>query len=512
MGSVPRTGFRRGLADLYNYLDNEIPLAMKRSGNVYYVCNRTGGGGSDSAGHGTFDLPFATIDYAIGQCTASRGDFIAAKAGHDETLSAAGAIACDVAGITIVGLGFGNNRPILRFAATAATVTVSAANVTISNIVCIATLDSVVSGFVVSAGGCTLDIEWQDSTSAIEAVTAILGGTAADNLNIRLRYLGQTAGDACVAPIQLNGTNEALIDVNFYGKASTAVVNFITTLCTGIRITGNMYVSGTTNGSKLCVDTIGSSTWWLDVFDGAAGARMSGGSGAGVASDDASVIAANQTISTVDGSTNVLSRDVVGNKSDAGVQTVGTSASIMAYLKAVLDQLSGAAGLSTYPAAAAAANAVSIAEVLRYISEYELPRTAATGAITCSATFTVGAATLFTVTGNIRARVWAVFTTAAASTLNNGTISIGSADSVAAFIAATTANGTNFVTNSVWAGDTSPTVKAKVASNGSLNWVMVGNSTNIIATIATNAFTAGLCKFYCDYIPMDSSSTCVAAL
>lgn len=353
MGSTPRTGFRRGLTDLYDYLDSEIPLGMPRGGKVFYVGNLTGGGGSDSAGHGTFDLPYATVAYALTQCTASRGDLILVKSGHAETLSAAAAIACATAGVTILGLGRGGERPTFTWStSTAATWTVTAANVSILNIIGICNINALVTAFSITGARCTLDIEWQDSATNKEAVTAILGGTGADKMRIRLRYMGQTGGSSCVAPIQLNGTDEASIDVDFYGKASTAVVNFITTACTGIRITGNMYNSGTTNGTKLCVDTITGSTWWLDVFDGAAGGKMSGGSGAAIASDDASVIAANLLVPSADVATNTAARDVIGNKSDASVLTVGTTGSLAAYAKGTLTyQLVPAADASANVAA-----------------------------------------------------------------------------------------------------------------------------------------------------------------
>jgi L-asparaginase/Glu-tRNA(Gln) amidotransferase subunit D len=55
--------------------------------------------------------PAATLDGAIGKTTANNGDLILVHPGHSETLSAAAAITCDVAGVTIVGLGTGNNRP-----------------------------------------------------------------------------------------------------------------------------------------------------------------------------------------------------------------------------------------------------------------------------------------------------------------------------------------------------------------------------------------------------------------
>ena len=67
----------------------------------------------------------------------------------------------------------------------------------------------------------------------------------------------------------------------------------------------------------------------------------------------------------VDSTANRLIGDAIGNKEDAAVQTVGIVATIIAYLKGILDALAGAAGIVTWPAAAAPANGVSLAEAVR---------------------------------------------------------------------------------------------------------------------------------------------------
>jgi len=80
---------------------------------------------------------FSTIDAAIGACTANAGDKIFVMPGHAETVATAGAITCDVAGVAIIGLGQGEDRPILTFDGSDATpsIVVSAANVKWDNMV-----------------------------------------------------------------------------------------------------------------------------------------------------------------------------------------------------------------------------------------------------------------------------------------------------------------------------------------------------------------------------------------
>lgn len=320
-----------------------VPLTQSHPGQVFWVSNTTtllsGQIGGSNGNKGTFDQPFSTIDYAIGRCTAGRGDIIFVKSGHAETLSAASAITADIDGVSIVGIGSGASRPTLTFSATDSTMVISAASVTVQNIITVPSIDSVVSPIVVSGADCWLDYEHRDASSTVEAVRAILTTATADRLNVKLKYRGNTGGNAVVNAVRLVGCDGANLDIDFHGVASTSVVEFHTTACTNVTVNGYMFNSGTTNGSKDVVDTVTGSTWFADIDDGAAGARYSGGSASAFASDDSSTIAANQTVPSADSTANVLSRDVVGNKTDAAVTTVGTDKSLMAYVKGVVNWL-----------------------------------------------------------------------------------------------------------------------------------------------------------------------------
>jgi hypothetical protein len=132
-----------------------------------------------------------------------------------------------------------------------------------------------------------------------------------------------------------------------------------------------------------------------------------------------------------------------------------------------------------------------------------MPRFAIKGVPSCATTFTTGASpvNLFLVTGDVMARVFATIQTGLTSTGATGTLALGVTGNTGAFIAATTADGTNFPSGSVWTGDTSPTVKAEVFSGTALNWAPI-NNTNIIGTVATNSMTAGAMTFYCQWVPL----------
>ena len=101
---------------------------MPKTGRVFYVDSNTG---ADADGRGTFDAPFDSIDYAIGKCVASKGDVIYVMPGHAETLTAK--IALDVAGVSLIGLGVGRNRPAITVGGVIDGIDVTAANCRVSN-------------------------------------------------------------------------------------------------------------------------------------------------------------------------------------------------------------------------------------------------------------------------------------------------------------------------------------------------------------------------------------------
>jgi len=284
------------------------------TGQRFYVDSGNTSNGADTASKGRNpDFPFLTIDYAIGQAGASNGDIIYVMPGHTESITAAGGITQDVIGVKIKGLGAGATRPVVTWASTdnSATWLITAAECSVENIIGVCADDGLTSAFVVSAADVSLDIEWRDGSSTIEAAQCINATADADRLDIKLKYVGFIAGNACITPIYLDGLSNARVDIDFYGKASTAVVEFKDTAVVDVNVTGYMYNSGTTNYTKSVVDTATGSTWFADFFDGAAGGRVSGGSGGALAADDigtvdSKVVSVGNQVTTVDNEISTL--------------------------------------------------------------------------------------------------------------------------------------------------------------------------------------------------------------
>ena len=127
---------------------------------------------SDAAGYGTNpDRPFATLDYAVGNCTASQGDVIYLLPGHAETVIAAGGLDLDVAGISIIGLGNGTLQPTITITTDAAAdIDVDAANITIENVHFVAGVADIVAAIDVNATDFTLrKCRFSDSAAGLNA-------------------------------------------------------------------------------------------------------------------------------------------------------------------------------------------------------------------------------------------------------------------------------------------------------------------------------------------------------
>lgn len=233
-----------------------LPLLNAYPGQVYWVHSGTGGDGNSK---GTFDRPFGSIDYAIGRCTASRGDIIMVKAGHTETISAAAGIALDVVGVAIIGTGTGGMRPTINFTATTSTFAISAASCSVYNLLFTGGIDAVASPIVVSAADVSLiNIEYRDVTG--ECTTGILTTAAADRLLIDgLRYDGATTAGSTAAIGIVGGDRIVVRNSYIDGNFSVAGINVLTTATTDLEVSNAQFRSR--NAADIFVkDTITGST------------------------------------------------------------------------------------------------------------------------------------------------------------------------------------------------------------------------------------------------------------
>jgi len=195
-------------------------------GDIYFVDS---GSGTDGSGYGKNpDSPFATVDYAIGQCTANQGDVIYVLPGHTETVDAAAAIDIDVAGIKIVGLGEGFTRPTFDFDADTSTIEVAAANCTIENCIFTASSADVAKAIDVNAVGFTIkDCLFLEDTTDEAFTVCILGATSNTSDYITVSNCKFICPDASASScIQLvGGQGHEVRDCVFMGDWSAGAID-----------------------------------------------------------------------------------------------------------------------------------------------------------------------------------------------------------------------------------------------------------------------------------------------
>ncbi|HCX88616.1 MAG TPA: hypothetical protein DG761_11380 [Gammaproteobacteria bacterium] len=168
-----------------------------------------------------------TIDAAIGLCTASRGDFIYVAQGHAETVSSATGLVCDIAGVSIIGIGNGSLIPTISLGtATTAKISVTAANVRLSNLKIVSALADLAEGIdpTATADGLVVDnCIFTDGGAALELVIGI--NVTADCDNIRIinnRFNSTAASDTTNAIVLAGGSDNSVIAGNIIYGTYTA--------------------------------------------------------------------------------------------------------------------------------------------------------------------------------------------------------------------------------------------------------------------------------------------------
>ena len=229
----------------------QIPVTL---GN-YYFANSAHANASDSnEGTHPVDQPMATIDAAVGLCTPNQGDVIIVAAGHAENISLATSLVVDVAGVQIIGLGQGRNRPVLTYTATAGSIEMDAANTRLSNVELLASVSGVVVGINVDAADVELDhLGFAYDETGDDFVTMI-DTDAVSRFSIHDCECIAEEVAGCAEAIRLDTATNARIARNYFtGDYTDAVIVGEGALSIGIDIADNtMHNSDVTAGK--CVD------------------------------------------------------------------------------------------------------------------------------------------------------------------------------------------------------------------------------------------------------------------
>lgn len=252
-------------------------------GKVFYVCststhsdNAIGVNNSSTNGlHPT--TPFATVVYALTQCTANNGDVVYVMPGHTETIAAAGGWTIP-AGVAVIGLGRGSIRPLISLSATASTVLMSAVSGLVENIVFQSTVAELVTVFNITASyntvrGCMFRNHATATNTCLSFATI---GAAASYCTVEWNYGYQAlanipAGNASWVSITGHAStshghtirnNDFRIALK--GTAATAgLIQVITTATQGISITENYLLDIGAGTSTVPIALVASSTGWV---------------------------------------------------------------------------------------------------------------------------------------------------------------------------------------------------------------------------------------------------------
>lgn len=241
-----------------------MPLQVAHPGEIFFVNNSSvlpkGGIAGSNGNDGTYKKPFSSIDYAIGRCTANRGDVIFVMPGHVETVTAAAGLDVDVAGIAIVGLGHGSLRCQINFTtATTADMDVDAANVTFYNILFTGGVDALAGPLDVNAADCAfINCEYRDVTG--QATDVIIADANADRLLIdNYKHRGAAAAGGASAIALIGMDNPTIRNFHIVGNFSVGAIDIRTTAAVDIDINTG-YIWNKNASDIAIVDTITGST------------------------------------------------------------------------------------------------------------------------------------------------------------------------------------------------------------------------------------------------------------
>lgn len=244
-GTMKQFRKMRGLFGALNVDGIEFYPSVTR-GNRFFVDSVNGA--STNSGKSPAEA-ITTLDAAFALCTANNGDIIYVMPKHSETITGAGGIAHDVAGVSVVGLGQGGQRPtFLMDGATTVTYAVTAADAYIENLIFVSGHSNVVACITTTkADTAIVSCEFRNNTTNEDFLTPIKATStttgACDGLRVEdCRWVTIDTDD--LEFIEINGTCDRVkINGNFVhnmGTASPLILVATGKILTGSEIGWNM--------------------------------------------------------------------------------------------------------------------------------------------------------------------------------------------------------------------------------------------------------------------------------
>jgi len=217
------------------------------TGNIFFVDS---GVGADTGSSGKdVESPFATIDYAVGKCTADNGDVIIVMPGHAENISTATSLVVDVDGIKILGVGHGLTKPKLTFTAAAGTISITGANVHFENFYLYANFATgITTGITLGAaadGAVLKNIRMEEAANTKEFLIGVSVTAACHNVLIDgFEFFGVTGGTDSQCIIFVGASNFSIVkNFKIYGDFSGAAIDALTAASTFMTISNGIVIN-----------------------------------------------------------------------------------------------------------------------------------------------------------------------------------------------------------------------------------------------------------------------------
>lgn len=253
-----------------------VAMNIHQKGRIVYVCNsttlsQTGVAGTAGSQGKTPDNPCNSIANALLLCVAGRGDKIILLPGHSETVSAAGGLALNVAGVSIIAdpTAVGSQRPTITLdTANTSTVTITANEVVLSGILFIANFLAIATCIDITTATDVVisQCEFRDKSSVLSFVKCVRTDSTANHAdgltvsNSRFLGVGTTAATSfiqCQANINRLTVKANTVDIQGTTATTGALVLATAKALTGAQILGNDVTSPLTTSAAGCLIVAG---------------------------------------------------------------------------------------------------------------------------------------------------------------------------------------------------------------------------------------------------------------
>ena len=213
--------------------------------NVWFVdANHAAVGSTEGYGHHP-DKPLASLALAYSLDILEAGDVVYAMPGHAENLAAADAIAADIAGITVIGIGSGTLIPTLTATVAAGEIEVSAANIKFKHLRLTAGFTGgCTAAFDIAAGGDGFeleDIQFRDTSATKEWLIHVkIATTVTDGKIHKCSMNGLIGGDMTNSILFAGSSTDVVIEGNdFYVDSSDDVIDHLAAAGVNLQVTRN---------------------------------------------------------------------------------------------------------------------------------------------------------------------------------------------------------------------------------------------------------------------------------